>query len=341
MSDPRPTHRLIAAVCGVSTATVSRALAGHPHVRPDLRHRIEVAAQKLGYSSDPRLAYLSQLRWQRGRRPKSVTIAVLCDRFTMQGREKFVTLKRHAIALGYELERIQLEQAAMAGRNLGHELFYRGVRGLLINLHDPDVLPEIDWNRFSVVIVGEECPGLPFYRVATDWRQAFDVLCDYAWDANYRRVGICLTRYVGRELNRMILAEALLHREELAERGAALVPLFRFDAEDPRAPEAFATWCRKHRLECILANDKHPLTWCKALTGHIPQLLHLSLDDTLRKAGCAGTDHQLGARFGTALRLLHELMLSDRCGFAPQPTRTLYPVTASSVDSLGRRHRLS
>jgi len=45
----KPTLKTLAKACGVSTSTISRALAGHLVVRPEVRSRIETAARKYGY----------------------------------------------------------------------------------------------------------------------------------------------------------------------------------------------------------------------------------------------------------------------------------------------------
>ncbi len=319
-------HRQIAAACGVSTATVSRALAGHPHVRGEVRRRVAAAARRLGYAPDPRLAYLSRLRWGRGRKPDSVTIAVLCDRFTSRGTDKFRALARRAGELGYQLDVVPVEGAAAAGRNLGREFFHRGIQGLLINLHDPSALPEVDWNRFSVVMVGEERPELAFHRVGTDWRQAFDLVCERAWARGHRRIGFSLARFEGTELNRLMLGEALLHRDELRGRGRAAPPLFRFGADAPGVREAYEGWRREHRVACVIANNGHPFAWREAAGRRRPEILHVCLTEALVAAGAEGADARLGPRFAAALRLLHEMMLVDRRGFAPESTRTLYPV---------------
>jgi len=48
--DGRPTLRTIAAECGVSLISASRALRGAPNVSPGLRARVEAAARELGYT---------------------------------------------------------------------------------------------------------------------------------------------------------------------------------------------------------------------------------------------------------------------------------------------------
>ena len=48
----RPTIKTICALTGLSTATVSKALRHSPEVRPETRAIVEVAAEKLGYSTN-------------------------------------------------------------------------------------------------------------------------------------------------------------------------------------------------------------------------------------------------------------------------------------------------
>ena len=113
-----PGHREIAAVCGYSTATVSRALSGHPRVKEATRLAVLRTAQKLGYRNDPRLAYLSQRRWKSGRSSGSVKICALVDSFTYseEARGKFRELEDSAALYGYELEYLRVESVSGEGQ---------------------------------------------------------------------------------------------------------------------------------------------------------------------------------------------------------------------------------
>ena len=52
MSTKNPTQRDLAAACGVSVATVSLALRGHPRISAERRAAIVSAAEELGYRLD-------------------------------------------------------------------------------------------------------------------------------------------------------------------------------------------------------------------------------------------------------------------------------------------------
>lgn len=65
----RVTIRDVAAACGLALSTVSNALAGKPHVKPETRKLVHEAAQRLGYRAS---TVARALRMQR-----SFTIGVL------------------------------------------------------------------------------------------------------------------------------------------------------------------------------------------------------------------------------------------------------------------------
>jgi DNA-binding LacI/PurR family transcriptional regulator len=350
----RVSHRDLARACGVSTATVSRALSGHPHVRAPVRDRVLATANRLGYRHDPRLAYLSRLRWAQGRSADSVKIVTLVDRFTGANPDdgKFIALHETARKLGYEIEFQLVEAVARAGPRLSRQYHHRGIQGILIALHSNDMLPLLDWERFSVVMVGEEYPTEPFHRVGTDWRQGFDSLTA-RMQREGRRVGFSLVRYAGeqrnagRELNRIILSEALLQRAELAPERGGDAPLFRFDDDDPQARRRFQSWLREHHIDTVCCNDLSPARWL-AKRKRRPRLYCLPWTEGARAFGLGGCAMQLGERFSLALRLLHENLIMDRRGFAPLPAKTLLPMRweepaptpqANAPDARGRSHR--
>ena len=49
-SPAKITLRSLAELCGVSSATASRALSGHPNVRPGVRERVPTLARERGYT---------------------------------------------------------------------------------------------------------------------------------------------------------------------------------------------------------------------------------------------------------------------------------------------------
>jgi DNA-binding LacI/PurR family transcriptional regulator len=332
----RPNHRSIAARCGVSASTVSRVLANTPHVAQATRTKVWAAAKEVGYEPDPRLAFLSRLRW-RGYDPnEKVAVAVLVDRFTVafDAERKFRYLGEEAHRLGLGIERMVFKPAARKRRDFGAELYNRGIAGVLVALHDPTCLPAIDWRRFSVVVCGEESPELNFPRVTTDWRQVFDVAFAQARARRRRRIGIALAHLAGPGLYREMLAEALLHRREMQAAGLEKVEIWEFDGDGPRVASCFATWVTEHRLDCVLANEMSPCLW--RIPVPRPEILLITRPYVAHAP--AGVDVQLGERMASALRVLHGLIVTNQQGPVEFPTRILFPgIWRESEDSASNR----
>lgn len=320
----RVNHRTVARACGVSSATVSRVLSGHPNVSAAVRSRVQKSAAELGYVADARLAHLSRLRWSGDRQPQGESIAVLVDRFAPISKSgpKSGPLGAEARRLGYRLEYIAVDPLKTTSAALSREIYHRGIKGILILLQDARTLPEMDWSKFAVVLVGEEREDLPFFRVRTDWRQVFDLLHAKLGHGPGRRMGFCFRDSAGPGFNRQILAEILLRQYEYGQTGepSAFLPL----AGDKRVSgRAVCSWLRHENVKAIVTNDVEvALVGREKLGGKVAVV---PLTDAALESGLGGVDIQFGERLTTGLRQLHELCISETLGLAPQRTKILCP----------------
>lgn len=331
MAAPRPNQRAIARACGVSNATVSRALGGHPRVRAATRERVRAAARDLGYEADPRLAFLSRLRWSAGRKPETVRVIVLTDEYTRApaNHAKFREIRERARELGYRLEQVDLGAVLAAPRRFEREWHHAGIGGILISVHRSAGLPAIDWNLFSVVIVGEEFPEYPFYRVGTDFRQGFD-LAGARIVGEGKPVGYCFYDYsqketptAGIELSRLLLAEILLQHSEFRRRGLATDTILHLPDEGAAGKAAFAAWRSREKPGAVMTNSRAPLRW----TGPSGPAFFLMPKPEYRDgANAPGCHFQIGRRLALGLATLHENLLFERRGFAATPTKLLVPM---------------
>lgn len=322
-SDPpssRANHRQIAKICGLSSATVSRALAEHPHVSPETRRKVLEAAKTLGYQNDPRFAYLSRLRWGHRRAADTVVIGVLLDRYTSQNPAKFLLLKEAALARGYTLEMIQLEKAEQEGRNLNRELYHRGICGLLICIHDPTALPELDWERFTTVLVGEERKDLSLVRISTDWTQVFDLACRHLSDSGAKQLGFILADSMGPGLNLDLRVQALYRHAEMRLQCKKTPPIFFFQDRDPAAQKKFLPWVRQFGIDALISNNSLPVEWCKK-AGRT--FRHCLIPFQPTHPEIAGIDLCLNERLATALGVLHERLILDLRGLTEYPVKIL------------------
>jgi hypothetical protein len=126
----------VARLAGVSQKTVSRVVNGAPHVRPDVRERVERAIEQLGYRPNPAAQALA--------RERSHTIGVLAlgTRFFGPSRRVF-TLEHEARRLGYTMALTSVPDLSAQSVADGIDaLLKRGVEGLVVEV--PTHLIDLD-----------------------------------------------------------------------------------------------------------------------------------------------------------------------------------------------------
>lgn len=165
---PPATAADIAARLGVSTSTVTKALAGNPKVSARTRAAVLAEANASGFQPSPTASLLAKRRHTREASP-SLRIALL-----QPANNETDYLRGKASKAGVDLEELPRDLFSNPRRALD-VLWNRGVNGLLIN---PDYLPwspemcrDLPWHRFSVVKLSRARNDLPFHLVRHD---AFD-----------------------------------------------------------------------------------------------------------------------------------------------------------------------
>jgi len=142
----------IARRCGVSVATVSKALNGQPDISEETRARICAAAQELGYMAN------SAARALKTNRTYNLGILFVDERRSGLGHEYFSSLlesfKEEAEDHGYDITFINHNVGGRPMSYLQHCL-YRGVDGVIIaciDFTDPQVL-ELARSRIPLVTI--------------------------------------------------------------------------------------------------------------------------------------------------------------------------------------------
>ena len=134
----------IAQRCGVSVATVSKALNGQPDVGEETRRRVEQVAKELGYLSN------AAARALRANRAYHLGVLFVDERRSGLGHEYFSSMlesfKVEAESRGYDITFINHNVAGKKSTYLQHCL-YRGVDGVVIacvDFGDPQVRELVD-----------------------------------------------------------------------------------------------------------------------------------------------------------------------------------------------------
>jgi len=178
----------LAQACGVSIATVSRALSGAEGVRPDLVERIQRAAQDFSYAppsslAGQRIMVLASQAAMVDYARSQFTLAV------MQGLEERATLLRARIvtrAIGStEQERRALDEAA-ADPDVAGVLF--------LTLDDEDALLPTRGFPKPVVLVNGDDPSMRLSSIAPSNRAAGAVATEHLFSLGHRRILFLLRR---------------------------------------------------------------------------------------------------------------------------------------------------
>lgn len=198
-SGPRPTIRTIAAHAGVSSATVSLALRGHPRISASTRRLVARAAQEVGYRPDPQVAKLMHhLRF--ARRPGyQASLAALTTvpvgEDTAYLDEMVRSARDRAEQLGYGFTLFRLEHSRHRDPALQRMLRSRGVEGIvLLPIATPsDMSGLLKWSEFSVVTATYGVLAPQFHRVVPhQFGNALEI-CRHVAQAGYRRIGLVLS----------------------------------------------------------------------------------------------------------------------------------------------------
>ncbi len=225
----------VAAEAGVSVATVSRVLNGHPSVSPAARTRVLAAVDALGYRPN---AVARSLRTDQTRTLGLVISDVLNPYFTELARfvEEEARSLGYSVIIGNADERPELQDHHV------RTLLDRRIDGLLVSPADGRSPLTLDAARGGtpMVFVDRWVPGVDVPVVRADGRQAIRDLVAHLYRLGHRRVAIIAGPAATTTGHERVEA----FREALRDHGLPLVDAYigqgDFQAESGRrATEAF------------------------------------------------------------------------------------------------------
>ena len=257
------------------------------------RKKIKDAARALGYLPNPLLAALATRHFnsqRTGGTPLAYLdspegIRVRNDEF----RNLFRHAQEHARQLGYSLELYNVTDFK-DGAQATKILFSRGVQGIVVR-HDfqLEMLPGMDWSRFSVVGFDEswvEEPEFPhplLYRTAVDHFGQVLRAWNEIWKRGYRRIGFAvfdLNIAIIDDTLRWSAAQLCVQRTPHQQR----VPPFILKPEDQKTEDVpeLRKWLDRYRPDAVLGFNETFLGLLQRAGIQVPEdlgfaSLHLNL----------------------------------------------------------------
>ncbi len=311
-----PTIRSLAALAGVSKATVSLALRDNPRIRPSERLRIQRLAAESGYAPNAVMAHLlTQLRSGKTSVFQSTLGLVYATRPPEQlndlatYREWFTACRGRAKQLGYSLDEFMLFEPGMNPERLVKILDARNIRGLVVvGPFDRSVIPpgfDSIWQRSATVVIGVR-PVRPALSCAANDQFATAKNAVLALrELGYQRPGLCIS------------FEVDAHIEDRFQGGFGAAQ--RFLPKSDRLPvfghrhadrERFIRWVVRYRPDAVITLHEEIKEWLEAARFRVPQdigVVHLDRAPELEDwAGMRQNHESVGyAAIDTVIGQLH------------------------------------
>jgi LacI family transcriptional regulator len=321
MPDRPPSLRQVAAAAGVSPATASMALRHLARVPEPTRRKVEKAAARLGYVRDPEIGNILA-RSRRKTREARETIAFLAEipiGAKPDPRAPWIHQLHEAAAAAAHLEGCELESFVISHdpgrtRELGHSLWLRGIRGLLVapmTLSEPARI-ELDWSKFAAVEIGSTLDFPKLHRVERQFFEDCRHLYAHLHQRRRRRIGLALSPQRRRFLRDIPEAALLLHTEQTpgAER---VLPLPPGDWTSP----GFRAWLEREKPDCLVVYENEPVSWLQAVPRRKAGRLGIAHLSVARRHE-TGLVPDIAAMVKDAVQLLHQMIASGERG---QPRR--------------------
>ena len=243
----------IARACGVSVATVSKALNGQPDIGEETRVRVSQMAQKMGYMTN------SAARALKTNRTYHIGVLFVDERLSGLAHEYFATmlesLKVEAEAHGYDITFINHNVGGKPTSYLQH-CRYRGVDGVVIacvDFTDPRVR-ELAESDLPLVTVDHMFNNR--LAVVSDNVQGMEALVRYAYEKGHRKIAFLHGEKTSVTQNRLVGFYRAC--EELGlEIPEAFVRESAFHNPDRCAQDTLALMNLPERPTCILFPDDY------------------------------------------------------------------------------------
>ncbi len=161
----------VAALAGVSCATVSRALRDDPRISESVRMKVKAAASEAGYHPNPLVqALMSQRRRKQDHHGESIALVTSVPEKEWQKKDVcrwyWQGLKARAAELGYQFQVLCLEDLHGNPSRLKKVLEARGIRGVVLGFSQSDDRTDrLDMSGFCVVGLSTYFQRLPVDRV--------------------------------------------------------------------------------------------------------------------------------------------------------------------------------
>ncbi len=297
----------VAAALGVHPTTVSMALRGNQRIPSATRERVVLKAREMGYRPNPLVSALIAERKKGRIYGKGSTLAFL----TSGNRRDFWRLSpnyvyvheriiHHALARGYQVEDVWLNEPGMSPGRLREILLYRGIRGIMVApLSTRQQHLDFDFSEFATVALGLTLHSPALDRVAVDYFSMLHVAVRRLLDLGHRRIGFVTSSLIDSRVNHQSLGAFLAERH--VNPCAVVAPI----AVDTWKAAPVKKWMRERKPDAVITSIRPEYTdtqqWLLEDGHRVPVDVSLICLDCLFNSSQSGMVQNLDLEAGSAV----------------------------------------
>lgn len=321
------TLRALAHRCGISPATVSRALSGHPNVSAKVRAKVLQFAEQHGYQRNQLISgVMAQVRNARTQHfVGNLAVVHVPSPEQPEPRPMQQRMIKGAQAraqdLGFQIGTFTLGPGAKAQATLARVLRARGVMGVVfLHSNSNGRVAAFPAGDFAVVQIDYDSPELRHHTVSLDHHFTLIGALTRLRAAGYQRIGLFLERHKD---------DRLLHKWSAAFRsfqenqgGIGHVPPLQ--VTELKQPE-FNSWRKGHQPDLVIGHVDRALTWLDEAGLRVPEeigFFNLNWDERTRP--CAGLDLRPELHGSVAVETLAAQIQRSERGWPADPRTVMF-----------------
>ncbi len=247
----------IADRAGVSKATVSLALKGHPRISKTTKEKIKFLAKEMGYRPNPHLSKLMSST-KKGPLKDQGTLGFIrsgpTEEWNPVEQKIFSKLTEITDSRGYQLESFWLNNPDTTPERINRIMWTRGIEGIIIPMIHPEMFHQgvrtlpVEWDKFCAV---EFSDTLMVPRISgvrhNHFRGMLTTLAELEADG-YKRIGLTMWQDVELRTHHRWSAAYLLWKQLRGVMNE--LPIFVPEEYDANA---LLAWIDKNRLDVVVS----------------------------------------------------------------------------------------
>lgn len=315
------TQRDLSKIVGLSQATVSLALKGHPRISEKTRKRVLEAAEEIGYRPNPYIQALMSSR-RPGRKDAPVyPVLLYISNYPVEEQGTIAQVRAAAITtaeeLGFVIEQAPLPQTPEL--TLQRMVRAKNIRGIILGPTTlPAPLPELSWENLAVVAISEFFESDQIDRISCDHFFNVRLALEELVAQGSKRPGIIYPQRNNQIVNRAWSAGYLDFAHEHSQKLKLPTPL-ELDTIDP---QTIYDWSASERPDAILFFPNTLLETLSTLPSPSPRLAMIQWQDFKKNSIC-GIDVKAETIGTLAVREVTSRILRSQFGLNPNPQITL------------------